>query len=493
MSVSDISPIEYESFSKSYYMISRLGFGSFGCAILAKYRKSISELLAPKPHKYGTLLEPLEHASFTKPHADGLVAIKVMKNQLRKPSDYLNVNEIKFILSVPSHPNLLQIFDLFIDSTSGKLNIVMEPMDQNLYQFIQKHEGRPIASWVVKSMLAQLLGAIRHIHSQGFFHRDVKPENILVSSAKHYYYKNIPAGKENDAYVLKLCDYGLSRHVTNKKDLTQYVSTRWYRAPEILLRRKSYSRPIDIWAFGSVAVELVNCRPLFAGLNETDQIWQILTKLGHPLFQGRCSDDLGGIWPEAVQLADKLGFIIPYIAGQTIQSILRADFEELGEAIQACFMWDPEERPTADILCRHPYFKGTMLTEESLEVSEPSSPLKVSGFEREGGYSLVGPSCAKGTTSNLMISLSQSDRNSKPRKAELYSDPLYFFKTSSESSDELQANLSLNNPFSSLQATDTNYEEILPFDQGHAKRTTSRYDDAALQADTSFESHEISC
>ncbi|KAM9887890.1 hypothetical protein OXX79_013299, partial [Metschnikowia pulcherrima] len=132
MSVSDISPIEYESFSKSYYMISRLGFGSFGCAILAKYRKNISELLAPKPHKYGTLLEPLEHASFTKPHADGLVAIKVMKNQLRKPSDYLNVNEIKFILSVPSHPNLLQIFDLFIDSTSGKLNIVMEPMDQNL-------------------------------------------------------------------------------------------------------------------------------------------------------------------------------------------------------------------------------------------------------------------------------------------------------------------------------------------------------------------------
>ncbi|GEQ70260.1 hypothetical protein JCM33374_g3936 [Metschnikowia sp. JCM 33374] len=494
MSTSDISPIEYESFSKSYYMISRLGFGSFGCAILAKYRKSISDLLAPQPHKLGTLLEPLEHLSDTKPHADGLVAIKVMKTQLRKPSDYLNVNEIKFILSVPSHPNLLQIFDLFIDSTSGKLNIVMEPMDQNLYQFIQKHEGRPISSLVIKSMLAQLLGAIRHIHSHGFFHRDVKPENILVSSAKHYYYKNIPSGKENDVYVLKLCDYGLSRHVTNTKDLTQYVSTRWYRAPEILLRRRSYSRPIDIWAFGSVAVELVNCRPLFAGLNETDQIWQILTKLGHPLFQGRSSQDLGGMWPEAVQLADKLGFIIPYIAGQTIQSIMKADFEDLGAAIQSCFSWDPDERPTADALSRHAYFRGTSLNDEAMEsCSGPSSPLKVSGYEKEESYVHGDISRSKAKSSSLMISLSQSDRNSKPRKAELYSDPLYFFKTSSESSDELNANLNLKNPFSSLHATDANYEELDPFDSGQVKRSNSRFDDAALQADASFESHEISC
>lgn len=494
MSVLEILPLQYESFLKSYYMISRLGFGSFGCAILAKYRKSISELLAPRPHKFGTLLEPLEYATSTKPHSDGLVAIKVMKNQLRKPSDYLNVNEIKFILSVPSHPNLLQIFDLFIDSTSGKLNIVMEPMDQNLYQFIQKHEGRPIAPWVVKSMLAQLLGAIRHIHSQGFFHRDVKPENILVSSAKHYYYKSIPPGKENDVYVLKLCDYGLSRHITNTKDLTQYVSTRWYRAPEILLRRKKYSRPIDIWAFGSVAVELVNCRPLFAGLNETDQIWQILTKLGHPLFQGRCSDDLGGIWPEAVQLADKLGFIIPYIAGQTIQSILRTDFEDLAEAVQACFMWDPEERPTADVLSRHSYFRDSMLSDDSLEpCSEPSSPLKVAQFDKEVAYLHSGASCSKDKSSNLMVSLLQSDRNSKPRKAELYSDPLYFFKTSSESSDEINGNLGLKNPFSNLQEVEAKYEEISPFDPGHKKRSNSRFDDAGLQADTSFESHEILC
>lgn len=355
-------PVMLDSFLKSYCVISRLGFGSFGCAVLAKYRNDVGELLLPDFRKRGTLLEPSSNSA---PFSDGLVAIKIMKTPLRHPSDSLKVNEIKFILAMPSHHNLLQIFRLFIDSSSAKLNIVMEPMNQNLYHFIQKHEERELSNVVVKSMLAQLLNAIRHIHKHGYFHRDVKPENILVSATSQYYggVQNVPPERQKDQYMVKLCDYGLARHIGNRKPLTLYVSTRWYRAPEILLRQKRYSRPVDMWAFATVAAELVNSRPLFAGMNETEQIWKILTRLGHPMYE-KLHDDMGGNWQEGVWLADELGFYMPYMASTSIYGIMPNPLHHmLAQTVKDCFSWDPKQRPTAVELSKRHYFEDSILQE----------------------------------------------------------------------------------------------------------------------------------
>lgn len=488
--MSDILPIEYNSFLKSFYMISRLGFGSFGCAILAKYRKSMSELTAPGAHKIGTLLEPLEHNSKTKPHADGLVAIKVMKTQLRKPSDYLKVNEIRFILAVPAHQNLLQIFDLFIDTYNGKLNIVMEPMNQNLYQFMQKHEGRPLAPSVVKSMLAQLLNAIRHIHSHGYFHRDVKPENILVTSTRLYYSEDIPPEKAKDLFVLKLCDYGLSRHFSNTKELTQYVSTRWYRAPEILLRQRSYSQPIDIWAFGSVAVELVNLRPLFAGANEPDQIWQVLSKLGHPLYTDRKLEDLGGTWPEAVDLAEKLGFVIPFFAGDSVHNILRPSFNDLAPVVKACLMWDPEQRPTAAELCSESYFAGTTVAEPpqkpTVVLKSTVDPTNLDLHRRRGDSDLDSKllQSHKNKRSGFLPILGSRNlrqdffegRSRKSVTHEARSEENEFRVVEFEPAHELSS-LFRRNPL-----------KILPL-----RQLSSQYESCHLPAETSFGSTEVLC
>lgn len=348
--------LKVDSFQKNYFMISRLGYGSFGYALLAKYKNNISNFFDRDIPVEGTMMHPIRLGNLSHVKSTGLVAVKVMKTQLASSSDYLRVNEVKFILSIPSHPNLLQIYDLFIDDASGKLNIVMEPMNQNLYQFIQKHGGRQLGANVVKSMLSQLLNAIRHIHSHGFFHRDVKPENILVSSTNQYYgsKQNIPAEMANDAYVLKLCDYGLAKNIKTVRTLTPYVSTRWYRAPEILLRYANYSRPIDIWAFASVAVELVNFRPIFCGRNETDQIWQVLKVLGHPKNSNR--NDIGGKWAKATELSQNLGFNMPYTIGTSIHHLLPSQYDDLAEAIKYCFLWDPNARPTAEELTRSPYF-----------------------------------------------------------------------------------------------------------------------------------------
>lgn len=364
--------IRFSLLLSNFLVIHRLGLGSFGQALLAKYKKNSSTMLDPDESKVGTMMEPVCHsASFPniKPHSNGLVAIKMMKTHLKKHSDYLKVTEVCFIYNTHSHINLLQIHHVFIDSLSGKLCIVMEAMNQNLYQLVQKHGSKPMPPEVVKSMLAQILNGIRHIHAQGYFHRDVKPENILVTPTVQYYggVENVPPERAKDFYMVKLCDYGLARHFSNTKDLTPYVSTRWYRAPEILLRLRCYTQPIDIWAFACVAVELVNSRPLFPGANEAEQIWHVLRCLGHPTKIDADGDAFGGYWEEGVQLAEALGIYMPPSKGLSIHKILkRPGHVGLAEVLRPCFLWNPDARPNVFELCQHPYFEHTIVEEDLL-------------------------------------------------------------------------------------------------------------------------------
>lgn len=369
---SDEPQIRYLMLLSNFLVIHRLGLGSFGQALLAKYKKNSSSMLALDDSKIGTMMEPVCHSAsmpHLKPHTNGLVAIKMMKTPLKKHSDYLKITEVRFIHSMSCHVNLLQIHHVFIDSLSGKLCIVMEAMNQNLYQLVQKHANRSISQEVIKSMLAQVLNGIRHIHAQGFFHRDVKPENILVTPTVQYYggIDNVPPERKDDFYMVKLCDYGLARHYSNTKDLTPYVSTRWYRAPEILLRLRCYTQPIDIWAFACVAAELVNSRPLFPGVNEAEQMWHVLKCLGHPTRPDPGEEAFGGYWEEGEELAENLGIYMPLTSGLSMEKILRRPgLHHLSDMLRPCFLWNPDARPTVFDLAQHDYFKGTILEEDPL-------------------------------------------------------------------------------------------------------------------------------
>lgn len=104
------------------------------------------------------------------------------------------------------------------------------------------------------------------MHKHGFFHRDIKPENLLC----------------NGPELIKIADFGLARETRSRPPYTDYVSTRWYRAPEVLLRSTNYSSPIDIWAIGCIMSELYTLQPLFPGRSEIDQIFRICSILGTP-------------------------------------------------------------------------------------------------------------------------------------------------------------------------------------------------------------------
>lgn len=103
---------------------------------------------------------------------------------------------------------------------------------------------------IYRSNIYQILSGLAHMHKNGFFHRDMKPENLLI-------YNN----------VVKVCDLGLAREIRSRPPFTDYVSTRWYRAPELLLRSTNYNSPVDIFALGCIMAELYTLVPLFAGAN----------------------------------------------------------------------------------------------------------------------------------------------------------------------------------------------------------------------------------
>ena len=117
----------------------------------------------------------------------------------------------------------------------------------------------------IKSIMYQTILGLAYKHKHGFFHRDMKPENLLV--------------KVNS---VKIADFGLAREIRSRPPFTDYVSTRWYRAPEILLRSTNYNSPVDIFACGAIMAELFLLRPLFPGNNETDQIYKTCAVLGSP-------------------------------------------------------------------------------------------------------------------------------------------------------------------------------------------------------------------
>jgi serine/threonine protein kinase len=222
------------------------------------------------------------------------------------------------------HPNIIPLYDFFLLPASKELYFVFESMEGNLYHLIKARKGRPLAGGLVSSIFQQVVCGLDHIHTSGYFHRDMKPENILVTTTGLFDYQpvspiappNAPPEKDVVA-IIKLADFGLARETKSKPPYTEYVSTRWYRAPEVLLFSRDYSNPVDMWALGTIMAELVNLRPLFPGSGYIDQLARIYEVIGDPSdeygFDGRGKSIGGGKWSRGVKMARAAGFAFPKV------------------------------------------------------------------------------------------------------------------------------------------------------------------------------------
>lgn len=294
------------------------------------------------------------------------------------------------LLAIPHHPNIIPLYDAFLMPGEKKmLHFVFECMEGNLYQLTKSRKGRPLASGLVASIFQQIIRGLHHIHEHGYFHRDMKPENLLITTTglADYpaYAPFAPRGTapERDVLVIvKLADFGLARETQSAPPYTEYVSTRWYRAPEILLRARDYSSPVDIWALGTILAELLNLKPLFPGQTEVDQVLYIVEILGNPSSEygkderGRLRG--GGDWARGLRLAEKVGFEFPKVRSLLMIISFRAwmltgplqaspmNFANLFSAkvpaalvdcIQDMMRYEPQARLTTRDCLNHVYYR----------------------------------------------------------------------------------------------------------------------------------------
>ncbi|KAL1875350.1 hypothetical protein VTK73DRAFT_10084 [Phialemonium thermophilum] len=329
-----------------FEILREIGDGSFGSVALARVRTAGANVA-----RRGTV-----------------IAIKTMKKTFDSFTPCLELREVVFLRTLPTHSHLVPALDIFLDPLTKKLHICMEYMEGNLYQLMKARDHKCLDNASVKSILFQIMQGLEHIHNHNFFHRDIKPENILVSTSSHQdstnsfrrYSALVTPPSTPPSYTVKIADFGLARETHSKLPYTTYVSTRWYRAPEVLLRAGEYSSPVDIWAVGAMAVEVATLKPLFPGGNEVDQVWRVCEIMGSPgNWYNKAGVRVGGgDWREGTRLAGKLGFSFPKMAPHSMDTILQSPQwpPALSHFVTWCLMWDPKNRPTSSQALAHEYF-----------------------------------------------------------------------------------------------------------------------------------------
>lgn len=226
-----------------------------------------------------------------------------------------------------NHPNIVKLTEVIREN--DELYFVFEFMEGNLYE-LMKSKDRSFPESEIRNIMYQILQALAFMHRHGFFHRDIKPENMLVKGD-----------------VVKVADFGLAREIRSKPPYTDYVSTRWYRAPEVLLRSQNYNSPIDQWACGCILAELFTLRPLFPGASETDEIYKVCAVLGSPTQRN---------WPEGLRLASAMSFRFPQFVATPLHQILPNVSQDGVTLIQDLIRYDPQQRPSASQALQYPFF-----------------------------------------------------------------------------------------------------------------------------------------
>jgi mitogen-activated protein kinase 15 len=261
----------------------------------------------------------------------GVVALKKCFDAFRNATDAQRTfREIMYLQAFSGHENIIRLQHVIKAENDRDIYLTFDYMDTDLHAVIR---SGILADIHRKYIVWQLLKALKFLHSADVLHRDIKPSNILVNSDCH----------------IKLCDFGLCRSVAEVAGptpvLTDYVATRWYRAPEILLGSTRYTRGVDIWALGTIVGEMILGKPVFPGASTMNQIERIV-ELTH-IPQKADIDAIRS--PFAATMLESL----PVMNHKTIPDMFPTAAPDTLDLLQSCFYFSPDKRPSAEEFLRH--------------------------------------------------------------------------------------------------------------------------------------------
>ncbi|KAJ5096874.1 hypothetical protein N7456_007595 [Penicillium angulare] len=290
----------------------------------------------------GTMLETTDRYSNLEPRGIGgsgiicsahdsmsneVVAIKKIMNPFATSGVAKRTYREVHMLSNLRHDNLINMRDIFV-SPSEDLYLVTDLIQTDLHHLLQSRVKPPEGQFV-QFFTYQILRGLKFIHSAGIIHRDLKPSNILV----------------NENCDLKICDFGLARE--KDQEMTGYVTTRYYRAPEVMLTWKRYTYAVDIWSVGCILAELLLARVLFPGNDYKHQLTLIIQLLGKPP-----KEVMDKVYSESA-----LEFVraLPDDETRSLKSVFKDADPQAVDLVDKMLDLDPEKRITTEAALAHPY------------------------------------------------------------------------------------------------------------------------------------------
>ena len=277
-----------------------------------------------------------------------LVALKKVYDAFQNSTDAQRTyREVMYLEHLNGHENIIRLLSIHRAYNNKDLYLVFDLMETDLHIVIRAKILKPIHKQFI---MYQLFKSLKYIHSADLIHRDLKPSNMLI----------------NSDCLMKLADFGLARSVASTEEgppiVSDYIATRWYRAPEILLGSQSYSKAVDIWSAGCIMAELLLEQVLFSGKSSLNQMELIIELLGRP--------SEGDI--KSMRISQTNNILSTIRTGKT-KSFTQTFSQvppEAGDLLRRLLIYNPEKRLSVESVLRHPYFEQFHNEDEEIVCSK---------------------------------------------------------------------------------------------------------------------------
>lgn len=263
------------------------------------------------------------------------VALKKIYDAFQNATDAQRTyREVMYLQHLNGHENIVRLFSILRATNNKDLYLAFELMETDLHVVIRAKILKHIHK---KFILYQLFKALKYLHSAGLVHRDLKPSNMLI----------------NSDCVMKLADFGLARSVLRTEAdeppiVSDYIATRWYRAPEIVLGSKGYDKAVDMWSAGCILAELLLEKVLFAGKSSLNQVELFVRLLGRP--------NESEIKAMKISNNNSLMNRCEGKKKKYISELFKNCEEEAVDLIRKLLVYDPQKRISVEEALQHPFF-----------------------------------------------------------------------------------------------------------------------------------------